>query len=297
MNEPPDSLRRVFGLPLGGVAGFFYPLQAVGLLLRTPKLWVGVVFPIALNVILEILLYSGLLIPGWRFITQSTAGVSEWLAQRIATLPGWAVRLLSWVPAAAGWLDDLLGWLLAIVLLIVTGLLLVQFGAIVGAPWYGGLSEQIEKQRLGTLPSAQFSVQRAIADVWRAIAFQLKKLALTIAIGLPLLLLNLLPLPVIATSIASIGGVALASFLVGLDFLDPPLERRRLRFRDKLALFGRSLPASASFSWVCLILVSIPFLNLLVVPICVIAGTLFACDRVLPYLPDSQPKPGNQTLQ
>jgi CysZ protein len=31
-------------------------------------------------------------------------------------------------------------------------------------------------------------------------------------------------------------------------------------------------------------LVSIPLLNLLAVPLCVAAGTLFCCDRVLPQL-------------
>ena len=101
-------------------------------------------------------------------------------------------------------------------------------------------------------------------------------------LGIPLLLLNLLP--GVGSAIASGGGMALAALLVGLDFLDPSLERRRLRFRGKLGAIARSLPSSGTFCLSCLWLVSIPLLNLVTVPLCIVAGTLFCCDRVLPWL-------------
>jgi CysZ protein len=86
----------------------------------------------------------------------------------------------------------------------------------------------------------------------------------------------------VGTVAATIGGVAIAAIIVCLDFLDAPLERRRLRFRRKLAIVLRALPASASFAVICLILISIPLLNLLAVPLCVASGTLFFCDRIWP---------------
>ena len=43
---------------------------------------------------------------------------------------------------------------------------------------------------------------------------------------------------------------------------------------------GRGLPASAGFGLVALTLVSVPFVNLLSVPVCVVAGTLLYVDRV-----------------
>ena len=42
----------------------------------------------------------------------------------------------------------------------------------------------------------------------------------------------------------------------------------------------RALPASAGFGLVALALVSVPFVNLLAVPLCVVAGTLFYVDRI-----------------
>ncbi|MBW4691061.1 MAG: EI24 domain-containing protein [Lyngbya sp. HA4199-MV5] len=288
MTEEPESeiIRHVGALPLGVIAGATYPLQALLFIAQNPQLWGGVVIPILVNLIIGAALYTGLLLPGWRGIDQWASGVPIGLAQWVATLPPWASRLLTWLPTGATFLDDVLRFLMAIALFVLTGLLLVQFGAILGAPWYGNLAEQTERLRNGQVPIGAPGLSRALQDIWRAITFQLKKLLLLAVVGLPFLVLNFLP--PLGTTIASIGGVALAALLVGLDFLDAPLERRRFSFRRKLGVFARSLPASATFSWACLVLVSVPFISLLAVPVCVAAGTLFCCDRVLPYLPATQ---------
>ena len=291
MVDKSDSgaIPQIIRLPGGVVSGATYPIQALRILQQNPPLWSCVLFPILVNFVIGALLYVGLLVPGWRAISGWSAGFPERVAQWVSGLPIWAARVLVWLPAVADFTADVLHWLLAIGLFVITGLLLVQFGAIFGAPWYGNLAEQIERLRMSQLPVVQPSFSRALQDIWRAITFQLKKLLLGIVIGVPLFLLNFVPVPIVSNTIASIAGIALASLLVGLDFLDPPLERRRLTFRSKLGVVGRTLPASATFSWVCLILVSIPLLNLLVVPVCVAAGTLFCCDRVLPYLPPAKP--------
>lgn len=279
------SIEEVIRLPGGAIAGATYPFRALVFLQQTPNLWGYVIIPILVNIVIGIGLYFSLLFPGWQLINGWSSGLPALIGGWLATLPDWLNHVLFWLPAGANFLDDVLRWLLAIALLITVGLLLVQFGAIFGAPWYGALAEQIEKKRMGNLPVAPFHFGRVMQDIWRAITFQLKKLVLMI-VGLVLfLLLGFVPG---ATAIASIGWIVLSSILVCLDFLDPPLERRRLSFRRKLGVFIRTLPASGTFAWVCLGLVSIPLLNLLTVPLCVIAGTLFCCDRVLPSLtPDT----------
>jgi CysZ protein len=99
-------------------------------------------------------------------------------------------------------------------------------------------------------------------------------------------------IPGFGTLISSIGGIVVTATIVCLDFLDAPLERRRLRFRQKLGIIARCLPTSATFGLVCLVLVSVPLVNLVAIPICVAAGTLFVCDQVLPWLPVSVKKEG-----
>ncbi|NJL86405.1 MAG: hypothetical protein HC886_11170 [Leptolyngbyaceae cyanobacterium SM1_1_3] len=247
-------------LPNGaGVGGLFigatYPLRAVRLLLH-PKLRPYIVWPLVINLLLGIGLYASLF---WFGLRRLDAYIDTYLA----TLPEWLALVRYGVQG-----------LVLLLLLVVTGLVLLQFGSLLGSPFYGRLSEELELiktgQRLAGLPLTPIGI---LSDLGRAIAFELKKILLAIAVGSLLLLGNLAP--GVGTLVATFGGIALAVLLVCLDFLDPPLERRRLRFRSKLKLIWQTLPASASFGLLCLGLVSLPLINLLAIPLCITAGTLF----------------------
>lgn len=251
---------------------------------RTPHLWGYVTIPILVNFVVGVALYVGLLFFGWESVEGVLVNLSHWLDSLIANLPAW----LSFLKFLIIGLGFLLHFLLVVGLLLLTGFVLVQFGVLVGSPWYGQLSEQLEELRIGQLQRVEVGIVR---DVSRALLFELKKLVLVVGVGLLLLLMNLAP--GIGTLAAGSGGIAIAAMIVCLDFLDAPLERRRLRFREKLGIVLGSLPASASFSLVCLGLVSIPLLNLLTIPICVASGTLFFCDRIYPKLPKPPSQPNS----
>lgn len=267
-------------VPFQFLAGATYPFRALFLLLHKPQLRGYVLIPILINLGVAITLYIGLLMPSLQQVDQVAAHLSGQLTVWLATLPVW----LSFLAGLATVIDWLLSTLLAIALFLLTGLLVVQFGVFLGLPWYGQLSEQIEKNTTGSLPPAAAHPLAIAQDLGRSLLFELKKLALTLSIGLFLLLANFIP--VIGTGIFSLGSLALAATLIGLDFLDAPLERRKLRFRDKLGILIRNLPATASFSLVCLGLVSLPFINLIAIPVCVAAGTLFFGDRLWSQMPD-----------
>lgn len=265
---------KVVKAPVGFVAGATYPIQALFYLLRNPSLLGYVFVPIVVNIVFGITLYVGLLRPGLREAQVLGLNLDSRLDRLVADFPRWLNGL--------GFLGDALGvvlsGLLVLVLLLLTGLLLVQFGVILGAPWYGQLSEQLEKRRLGALPQLQSGGLAIVRDIWRALAFEVKKLVLAGGLAFGFLLLNFVP--GIGTIVASVGWIAIAALTVCFDFLDAPLERRRLRFRDKLKIILDSLPASASFSLVCLAAVSIPIVNFVTIPLCVAGGTLFFCDRI-----------------
>ena len=267
-------MRQVLG-GFGLLAGATYPFRALAVFRRTPRLWGYIAIPILVNFVVGFALYMGLLFFGWESVEGLIVRLSTWLDSLIANLPAW----LSFLKFFLVGLGFLLHSLLVVGLLLLTGFLLVQFGVLLGSPWYGQLSEQLEKLRTGNLYTVEVGV---VQDISRALLFELKKLVLAVGVGLLLLLLNFAP--GIGTLTASVGGIALAAMFICLDFLDAPLERRRLRFREKLGIVFTSLPASASFSLVCLGLVSIPLLNLLTIPLCVASGTLFFCDRISPQL-------------
>ncbi|WP_449419116.1 EI24 domain-containing protein [Phormidium nigroviride] len=271
-----NSTNALIRTPIGILAGASYPFRAFGFLLQTPKLWGYVLVPVLVNLIIGTALYLGLLFPSLQGIDALVADLSVKFNALIAGLPTW----LSYLSV----LTSVLGWLLRVLLvaglLLVIGFLLVQFGVILGAPWYGQLSEQLELLRIGNLPPADTSLLGIFGEIKRAVGFELRKLQLLISVALPLLLLNFVP--GIGSIAATIGGIALGATLVCLDFLSAPLDRRRLNFQDKLAVVRASLPGSATFGLVCFGLVSIPLLNLLAIPLCLVAGTLFFCDRIWP---------------
>ncbi|MCG9893095.1 MAG: EI24 domain-containing protein [Thermosynechococcaceae cyanobacterium MS004] len=259
---------------LGGlIAGGTYPFRAFKLFLHKPVLLSYMVFPLLLNVVLGVGLYLGLFLPSWEWINGELSGFSVWLTSWEATLPSW-LGFIDEVGAGIGWVIRVI---LSVGLFLLIGLLFAQFGTLLGAPWYGKLSERIEQIQTHQLEIIEVGL---VQDILRALQFELKKLVLLVLVGGTCLLLNLLP--GLGSAIASVGGVALAATLVCLDFLDSPLERRRLKFRRKLGLIYSNLPATASFGLMSLFLVSIPFLNLLTVPLCVASGTLFFCDRLWP---------------
>ena len=268
-------IKKVLG-GFGTIAGTTYPLRALILLLRHPKLLGYIFIPIILNLIVAIALYSALLFFGLEFIAEIQLDISIRLNQLIANLPTW----LSILHYGISGLIFLLQFFLTIILFVATGFVLTQFGVLLGAPWYGQLSEKLEKIRTGNVEIIEVSLAR---DLGRAILYELKKIVLMIIVGIPLSIMNLFP--GIGTLVVTAGWFSLTTTIIGLDFMDSALERRRLKFRRKLKLVIKNLPASGSFALVCFFLISIPLINLFTIPLCVASGTLFVCDRLLPIEP------------
>lgn len=237
------------------LAGLSYPLRALALINRTPRLWQYVVVPILVNVVVGAALYLGLFATLWQL-----------LQSRLADSP------------LGGALAVILGVVLGIALAVAIGFVLVRFGIVLGAPWYGQLSEKLEGMLSGSgeLP-ARLTAGEIAYDIWRALLFELKKLALFLACWLPSLLLLLIP--GVGGLVYTVIGVLLGALISCLDFFDGPQERRRMSFRQKLGTVRALLPGSLSFGVVAAALVAIPLVNLLAIPLCVVAGNLFVLER------------------
>ena len=265
-----NTFKKILG-GFGTLNGAIYPLKALAIFIKNPRLIEYIAIPIAVNIVVAIALYSGLLYFGWQIVDGVQGDLSLWLDRVIAELPSW-LGFLTYVISS---LIVLVRFLLIVVLFIATGFVLTQFGVLLGAPWYGQLSEQLERLRTGKVELIELSI---VSDLSRAILYELKKLVLIALVGIPLLAINFVP--GIGTLVSSIGSLTLTTIIVCMDFLDSCLERRRLKFRQKLGVVFKSLPASGSFGLVCLGLISIPLVNLFTIPLCVASGTLFVCDRV-----------------
>ncbi|MDB9524715.1 EI24 domain-containing protein [Oscillatoria sp. CS-180] len=268
--EQPNASRRLRprggGLP-GLFIGFSYPLRALRLFQKHKALRPYVIAPLGINILLGMALYSLGTWQGLKLVNRLTTRLIEWIEP-------------TWLDTAVQLLSPLIQGTLIVLLFIVLGFVLLQFGGILGSPFYGQLSEKIEILRTGKLEvPPSLGGAAVLVDIWRAIMFEIKKLILLAIIGIPILLLNFVP--GVGTIAATVSSIALASLLICLDMFDASLERRRLKFRQKLKLVLGTLPASGGFALICLGLISIPLMNLLAIPLCVSAGTLFFCDRIL----------------
>lgn len=258
------------------VEGASFPWRALLFIQKTPRIWEYIVIPFFVNMVVGTLLYVSLLFTGLRTIDSLLTGLSGALEP----------------------LRFLLQVLFVIGLLFIIAFVLVRFGVVLGSPWYGQMSEKIEHKLTGMAPPAEPLTARGIArDIGRALLFELKKLCV-LALMLPVLLFNFFP--VFGQLIITITGVSIGATIACLDFFDGPLERRRWRFRRKLGFIRQHLPASAGFGLVCFGLISVPFLNLLSIPLCVVAGTLFFCERTaltIPPTPSQEPSNIRQPVQ
>jgi CysZ protein len=258
----------------GLLTGASYPFRILIFFKQNSSLWSYIIIPLILNLILGIFFYLQLLRWEAEVFQILTLKGMTWLNQIVLNLPYWLQNL----DIIFIFLIEFFKLLLGLILLVLTGFILAQIGFLLGMPWYSKLSEKIESIKLGKITIIEVDF---LTEIKRALLYELKKIILLVFIGLPLFLCNFLP--GFGTLVATIGGLSLTAILTCLDFWDQPLERRRLRFRDKLGLIAKSFPSSAGFGYMCLLLISIPLLNLVTIPLCVAAGTLFVCDRLLPH--------------
>jgi CysZ protein len=266
-----ETFKKILG-GFGTIDGATYPLKALITFIKNPELIKYIAIPIIVNIIVAIALYSGLLYFGWQIVDQVQGDVAVWLNKLIINLPDW-LGFLTYIGTG---IILIIRFFLIIILLIATGFLLTQFGVLLGAPWYGQLSEQLEQVRTGKVELIELNI---VSDLGRAILYEFKKLVLIALVGIPLLIISLFP--GVGTLTSTIGSIILTTIIICLDFFDSCLERRRFKFRKKLGIVFKSLPASGSFGLVCLGLISIPLVNLITIPLCVASGTLFICDRLL----------------
>lgn len=256
----------------GFFSGVFYPFIALKMLWQNKNLWKYLVIPILINILVGIVTYILLLEPSVNFYDNFANNLIIRVDQLIDNFPEWLEFITYIIVAIAVFLKGLI----FVILLMIIGFIILQFGGILGSPFYGKLSEKIEILKKGKLEIIEINF---IKEIFRAILFEFKKILLTICLGIPFFLINFIP--TFGNLISLIGGLSITLTIICLDFFDATLERKRLSFREKLKFVWGGFPLTIGFGLICLALISIPLINLIAIPICVSAGTLLVCDRNL----------------
>jgi CysZ protein len=148
-----------------------------------------------------------------------------------------------------------------------TALVMLIVSQIINSPFYDLLSEAVEKNEMG-LEDIPFSFKKLISELGRILLLELKKIGFFISIPVLLFLLNLIP--VVGSLLYTILGNAFAGWAMGFNYLSYPMSRKLIPMKSQLGFTARHKARLIGFGLVVLI----PFVNLILAPLFVVAGTL-----------------------
>jgi CysZ protein len=210
----------------------------------------------------------------------------------LALLAVVVIVALVWAPDLAGVVWDQpavdsfwtgLLFALWVVVTVLFGFLMMTLGIVVvyalagilATPFTDYLSEKVEESALGPRENG-FQWKVFLGDIWLSVSHSLLNLVLYLALLLPMLALNLVP---VAGNILFVAGSSvLTIYFLARDMLDGPLSRRRLSFRNKLRYIWRHRALTAGLGAASAILLWVPLLNFLCLPLAMTGGTLLFCD-------------------
>lgn len=205
-------------------------------------------------------------------------GVLYWLAG--SALGGWIAALgvgielqggLAFLNAAidAGlWLLQALAWLGLLMLFASTFTIAVQ---LIAAPFMGLLAEQVDRRVSGT-PLAEETIPAMILRTFRR---EIRKtwdwLWRTVLVAIVVLILWLIPVINLA---APVVWFLWSGWLLGMQYIDYGADTRQVPFLTMKAAAGRRPLLVLAFGCIVLGVTMVPLVNLVVMPVAVIAGVM-----------------------
>src|SRR6185436_3623491 len=168
------------------------------------------------------------------------------------------------------WLRAALGWILSAVVAAAGLFVFLSAGNLLSAPFLDAMTERLLSDVGETLPPGR----GALRALGRALVNQTLKLLLFGAIQTLLLLLLATPLAVVHPPLAGF----LAVLFLGFEYLDYPLDARRVSVPDRFAWLVDHFGASLGFGAVLFGVLWIPFAGLLLAPLAVTGACLLAHD-------------------
>ncbi len=183
---------------------------------------------------------------------------------------------------AWGWVDGFVDrhlpeweWLRAIVypLFILAAAVIAFFtftllGNLIAAPFNGLLAEAVERHLTGQAPNPDGGWSRVARELAQSIASELRKLAYIAVRGVPLLLLFLFP-P--TAPFAPFVWLAFSAWMLAISYVDYPMANHGLTFPEQRRRLRERRLLGLGFGAAVMVALTIPLLNLVVIP-CAVAG-------------------------
>jgi CysZ protein len=231
----------------------FYVLRGALFLWTHRVLWKYAAAPLAIGAVILGASYGLLYYLFTRFVTPYTGG-------------DWYWRVLYYIVVAV----------VTVLLVVLFFFLFTRIASALAAPFNDLISQKTEELVTGTFTDTPFSVIRLFKDSLRSVYHSLRILALYL--GLLLVALLLLLIPGIGSLLFTITGMLLSAFMLAWEYLNYPLDRRRLSWTEKSAFFRSCFRSVIGFGLGSVVVATIPFVNLLFIPAAAVGGTLLYLD-------------------
>jgi CysZ protein len=153
--------------------------------------------------------------------------------------------------------------LILLLTLLIAYFLYLPVARVLLAPFAEALSRRTYAIDMGrTISQNNQGWARAMLEGLKLVIFQAAVAVAALALGLAF------------PPVGAPAGVAVAIFLVGLDFFDIPLSTRGLRLRKKLGVIWRNKSLALGFGAAAYLMLLIPVINMLALPVGVVGATL-----------------------
>lgn len=230
--------------------GFTYPFRSIKFFFSHPKLITYSITPIVINIII----YGSVFFFTYRWIIGS---IDRWIGLD-NTGAGFWFQFLHTALLIVGF----------ILLLFVCYLLFTILGNLVTAPFNEEISQRVEEIVTGGAVGHKMGFWE---DAYISIMGEAKKLAFYLFFLMLIFLLNVIPAA--GNVLSAIIGTIFSFFYNALDFLDYPMTRRKMGFRQKLKVTRSGKMITYGFGAAAFLLMFLPVVNVFMKPILVVAGT------------------------
>ena len=231
---------------MGPLAGAAYLLRALLALLTSPRLLLLALLPAAAALAL------------------SAGGVA------LGAHYGDDLLALAWPKGGeASWLRDALEASSALLLGALSVLIMPWVVILVGMPLCEPLAAALHERLGGAAVEVGF-----LEGVLSGVSMALKVLSLALVGAVVLFVVSLLP--VVGWVVAPVGALVWAPFCLCLDLCDPTQTRLNLSFGERVRQLRNAPLSTISVGLIGALLVSVPFVNLLGLPLAVLMGTYHA---------------------
>jgi len=243
-------------------AGLGYPLKAFRFM-REHSLWGMATAAIVVNVVLlaAVMVFSFSMIIPW--------------------MQGSAAGMVAWAGASGFWLGlvNVLTWLLWVLVVPATvGLsfvVLVLVGQAVASPFLDTLSEEVESLVLG-IPTTPMTGKRMVQDVAVAVGDLIGGLVLLVGVNVPIFVFSLIP--GVGTAIGPVLSFGFTALLLAHEFMGLSMARKLVSYRNRWKAVWENRWSALGLGTSTGILLLVPVVNLVLLPLAAVGGTLLYCD-------------------